>query len=525
MFAKITDLYEYPITASPQNWGPNFIGFNTLLFCALHPDLMFQRNGEKELEGMVNVIHEPFDFIIAMRVASAIFSSLSLFIIFFIAKDMFGHVSALFAMSICAISPLLITEAKAAKEDSLLLFVFLLSFYCYQRFLVKESNLFLRLSCFFAGFAFGVKIIGILMAPFYFVYFIKELYNNYLARGFRHAASATLTRAETFLLYFSAGYLCLNFYFLLSPITVIRTFLTMKSTFGPQEISTGNTFFFLFEVLPYGVGWIVVIAALIGTIYFLFRRKWVVLSLAAISLILIALLHKSPVVYDRYALLLIPIFAILGTGFVCEISSNIMPFFRILLQSILLGAIFWQIVPTTFATNNLLGKTSTRKLAGDYLREEMKDGESALILRYPFWLGQGPMYGLNPMKRDWFDNPEWMEKAREHVAFDNVEFLSIDNLRDRKPDWIVVEYHSNGQISILPDKMNDAENLLLNNYEKRYALSPAQDFEKVKFNSWALPLSGFQYAQTYGPRIKIFKNKAPLSNSGGDSQNLSDDGF
>jgi hypothetical protein len=115
------------------------------------------------------------------------------------------------------------------------------------------------------------------------------------------------------------------------------------------------------------------------------------------------------------------------------------------------------------------------------------------------------MYGLNPVKRDWFDNSKWIERAKEYVAFDNIEFLSINNLGDRKPDWVVVEYHSNGHISLHPEQIQLAESLLATGYEEVFSTTPSMNFEKVKFNSWALPIGGIENAETYGPRIKIFK--------------------
>jgi hypothetical protein len=511
LFAKITDRFDYPIPDYGQNWGPNFIGFNTVLFCALHPELVFHHSGEEELEEIARQIHEPFYFILAMRTASAIFSSLSLLVVFLISKAIFGSVAGLFTVALCAFSPLMITEAKSAKEDSLLLFVFLLSLYFFSRYISSKSKVSLRLGCFLSGFTFGVKIIGVLIVPFYCISFFNEAFKKYRATGFGHSFFSMVGRLETLVLYFSAGYLFLNFYFLLSPITVFRTFLKMKSTFGPQESQIGGAYFILFEVLPYAAGWAVFLAAIVGSFYFLKKRNWIVLSLISISIILIGLLHKSPIVFDRYALVLIPIVAIVGIGFVFEITSKTGSLLRLGLLFIVLLTSLWQIVPTSLATNNLLGQSSTRKIAGDYLRKNIMEGESVLILRYNFWLGQGPMYGLNSVYRDWFDEPKWIAKAQHVVPFDNVRFLSCDKIGDNKPTWVLAEYTPDGSMSLFPDQVNKAKKLLAHDYKEVFIATPAKAVEHVKFNSWALPLAGFQYAQAYGPQIKIFRRVGPTN--------------
>ncbi len=516
--AKISDQHDVK-TLTIQNWGPNFIGLNLVHFLLVNYKEIHRNNKEAVEDFFNHTIAMPHQAIMGIRMMSAIFSTLSLFLIFFIAQQLFDYKSGLFAATVCAVSPLLITEAKTAKEDSLILLLMLLNILILIFYLKRRALIYFLIGGFLSGFAFGVKIIGILMLPLYTVVFL----NDYLKENHKKISTQSFNKLFfkfwNFSIFFFIGYAFLNFYLLLSPISVLRTFLNMFLTFGSKADIPSNTPFLLFEVLPYGIGWLLTALAFVAVIYFLLKKNWSALSLAAVSGMLLVLLNKSPLVFDRYILFLIPAAAILAFGFVASVTVGKSIGIRIGVPALILVASAWQLVPTTLATNHLLGQPSTRKLAGDFLRSEFQEGQSVLILRYNFWLKTGPMYGLNPIKRDWFDEPGCIQSAKKHVHFDNIEFLSIDNLRDRKPDWIVVEYHSNGQISILPDKMKDAENLLLNNYEELYEVSPAQEFEKVKFNSWALPLSGFQHAQTYGPRIKIFRNKALLSNSGADSQN------
>jgi hypothetical protein len=480
---------------------------------------LFNSNPDSRTQYFVNAIHDPHSFVMRMRFANLLFSVGALFIVFLIGNELFGKKAGVLSAAVCAISPLLITEGKSGKEDSFVLFFLLLGTYALVVWIKNEKFWSLRLCGFAGGVAFGSKVFGILLVPLIFL----KISIDYLKGLKNYSQKILITNAtlklETFLLYFAGGYLFFNLSFLISPIELLRSYSRLFHIWGPKLERTSNIPFFLFEALPYGVGWFITVVAAISIVYFIIVKNWRALSLATLSLMILVSLNTSSIAVDRYIIFLVPACAILAFGFVTLTTSNKAKWVRIGLPSLVFLVAIFQLYPTAIATNSLLGKPSTRQLTGEYLSKEMKNGESALILRYHFWLGQGPMYGLNPVKRDWFKQPEWMEKAREHVAFDNVEFLSIDNLRDRKPDWIVVEYHSNGQISILPDKMKDAENLLLNNYEELYSVSPAQDFEKVKFNSWALPLSGFQYAQTYGPRIKIFKNKAQPSISGGDSQN------
>jgi len=495
----------------------NYIGILCANFTIGSHEKLLEGNSTEKESFFIKAVHNPFDLYFGMRIVSLLFSVSTVFVVFLLARELFGNLSGILAACACAISPLLVTEGKSGKEDSFVLFFMLLAAYGLAIWIKNEKLWALRISSFSAGVAFASKIVGVLFVPLMLLKIGVDFLRNSKDVPFSKSLQNWFPSLELLILYFVGGYLFFNLNFLVSPIELLRSYIKIFNVWGPKVEASSSLPFFLFEVLPYGVGWVVVVFAAAAVLYFIAVRNWRVLSLVAVCGMLLALLNKSALVFDRYILFLIPVAAILAFGFIVTLSAGKPRWIRygfslgVFLVSLL------QIVPTTLATNNLLGKPSTRKLAGDYLRQQMKAGESALILRYPFWLGQGPMYGLNPAKRDWFNHPEWMAKAREHVAFDNVEFLSIDKLGDRKPDWIVVEYHANGQISILPDKMNDAENLLLGNYEELYAVSPAQDFEKVKFNSWALPLSGFQYAQTYGPRVKLFKVNKHISSIRGES--------
>ena len=502
--AKVTNQHDVK-TLSIQNWGPNYIGLNLVHFLLANNREIFRNNREEVKDFLNQTIAMPHQAIMRIRKMSAIFSTLSLILIFLIAQQFFDYKSGLFAAAVCAVSPLLITEAKTAKEDSLLLLLMLLNILLLIFYLKKRALVFLLIGAFLSGFAFGVKIIGILMVPLYGVVFLHDFLKENKRRNAINPFNNISLKLWNYVIFFFLGYAFLNFYLLISPLTVLRTFLNMFSTFGSKEDAPSNAPFFLFEVLPYGIGWVLSALPFVAVIYFLLKKNWSALSLAAICGMLLVLLNKSPLVFDRYILFLIPAAAILAFGFIASVTLGKSIGIRVGIPILILVAAAWQLVPTTLATNDILGKPSTRKLAGDYLRKQVSEGDSALVLRYDFWLGQGPMYGLNPVKRDWFDNPKWIKRAKEYVAFDNLEFLSINNLGDRKPDWVVVEYHANGDMSLFPEQIQVAEPLLATGYEEVFSTTPAINFEKVKFNSWALPIGGLKNAQTYGPRIKIFK--------------------
>jgi hypothetical protein len=69
----------------------------------------------------------------------------------------------------------------------------------------------------------------------------------------------------------------------------------------------------------------------------------------------------------------------------------------------------------------------------------------------------------------------------------------------------VVEYAPEGHMSLQTQQMKKAEKLLSHGYEEALNISPAKEIDKVRFNPWGLPVRGIKHAQTYGPRIKVFR--------------------
>lgn len=453
----------------------------------------------------IKAVHEPQDLFLKMRVTSLIFSLGAIVVVFLLGTKLFGNLAGLLAALTCSFSPLMVTEGKSGKEDSFVLFFLLLGIYGLVIWVKSGSFWSPRMSAFSAGVAFGSKILGILLLPLYACKIASDFFRQAKTSSFGGPLKKAICSVEILITYFIVGYLFFNLNFWVSPIDLLRGYLAIFKIWGPKPEAAFNLPFFLFEVLPYGIGWVLSALAFVAVIYFLLKKNWSALSLAAICGMLLVLLNNSPLVFDRYILFLIPAATILAFGFIASVTVGKSIGIRVGIPILILVAAAWQLVPITLATNDILGKPSTRKLAGDYLRKQVSEGDSALVLRYDFWLGQGPMYGLNPVKRDWFDNPKWIERAKEYVAFDNMEFISINNLGDRNPDWVVVEYLSNGQMSLYTKQIHIAEPLLKSGYEEVFSTTPAIYFEKVKFNSWALPIAGIEKAETYGPRIKIFK--------------------
>ncbi len=459
----------------------------------------------KRQEFYSEAVHKPHKLFLDMRWISLIFSLGAIVVVFFLGRELFGSLSGIFSALLCAVSPLLVTEGKSGKEDSFVLFFMLMAAYGLVVWIKKERLWALRLTCFSAGVAFASKIVGILFVPIISLKIGIKILRSMRTKERMPIFKQSLSLIEICFLYFAGGYLFFNLNFFISPIEVLKTYSLFFNVFGPSLEQPSNIPFFVFEVLPYGIGWPISALAILAVFYFLFQRNWAALSLAVVCGMLLALLSKSPTIYDRYGLFLIPAAAVIGFGLISMVCARSPFWIRMVLPLLVLLISLWQLVPAAIATNKFLGMPSTRKDAGDFLRKEINPDESVLILRYNFWLGQGPMYGLNPKYRDWFDEPEWIEKAQNVVDFDDVRFVSLDKLGDKRPEWAVVEYGPEGWMSLYPEQMKKAEELLAHGYEEVFAVTPAQEFDKVKFNSWALPVKGLEHAQNYGPRIKIFR--------------------
>ena len=119
----------------PENVGgftATYINYLGILFCKFtlsNYEKLTNADLSQRQEFFSEAIHKPHKLFMEMRWISLVFSIGSIVMVFFLGRELFGSCSGIFSALLCAVSPLLITEGKSGKEDSLVLFFMLLAAY------------------------------------------------------------------------------------------------------------------------------------------------------------------------------------------------------------------------------------------------------------------------------------------------------------------------------------------------------------------------------------------------------------
>lgn len=147
--------------------------------------------------------------VFGIRLFSAILGILSIWLVYLIAKELFGNKTAILASFITAISPFSVEYSQEARMYALLGFLLLTATYFFIRGL-KKDNLFYYLSWgIFLGLACLTHYMGIVFAPLFFVAFIfwkvasdTSSYRFLSLRKFPHLSKKILSNRGIY-----AGYL------------------------------------------------------------------------------------------------------------------------------------------------------------------------------------------------------------------------------------------------------------------------------------------------------------------------------
>ena len=154
---------EYHIVASvnqlsfPTQMHPHFFSYGTVTIYLIY----FTQEFLKYLSTTFNFQLSTFNSFLLGRFYSALFSTLTILIVYKICKSFLEKHFSLLAAFMCAITPGLIQQAHFATPESALTFFLFGSLLFMIKFLKAHKNFYLILASVFLGFALGVKISSI----------------------------------------------------------------------------------------------------------------------------------------------------------------------------------------------------------------------------------------------------------------------------------------------------------------------------------------------------------------------------
>ena len=266
----------------------------------------------------------------AGRLVSALAGTLSIPMLYFISRDLFGRFTALLSALILVISPLHITCSRYLKEDCLLTFVMLIVIYFCSRVIKRGEIRSIYLASFFVGISIAVKYPGIICLSVVCLLPWAKIQIQSL-RDLLNPDRAIFSHVIRSLLLVPCGFFICSPYSFLNLtqstggiLTEYNHAVTGHHGLVISPISEWCLFYFSRTLIP-GMS-ILTIAVSLMSIGVFFRRptNGLFLIITAVSVFYFAaeLIPSKPLPQpDRYILPCVPLVAILAAYFTCRLKN------------------------------------------------------------------------------------------------------------------------------------------------------------------------------------------------------------
>lgn len=405
---------DFLSTQSP--WNPHFFAYGSFPFYLLKiaGDLV------KQIDPSLS----SYDLIIYLgRAISSIFDMISLILIFYIGKRLFGKEIAFLTAFFYSIAVLPIQLSHFYAVDTILTAFSLAVLYRLIIFYEKPTMKNASLCGVLLGFAISTKISAIILLAPILIIFLTDILILILKHKKNLHNKSIIKHVPVFLNSLTGNSLALLFWTLFifiicSPYALID-FLEFKRQTAEQAQMTGNAFVFPYTLqyvgkIPYfyelknmilwGLGPIIGILGIFGTIYFLSsftRKKWPVKwpqkSLLAVFMIFYFLIvGKFAIGFMRYMLPLYPLIclmaAVLGIKILHFLKKRIKNEFII---NSLLMVFYFLLLIWPFSFHHIYTKLNTRVSATEWINKYIEPGK-ALALEH--WDDPVPLSGANKYK-------------------------------------------------------------------------------------------------------------------------------
>ncbi len=278
--------------------------------------------------------------------------------------------------------------------------------------------------------------------------------------------------------------------------------------------------------LFHGLGWPLLMAALIGCVWLSLRRRPADLVLLSGIVVYYGVAGSGKSIFVRYMVPLVPLLCVVAGAAVCRVM-------RTLSGRWLVAAALALAVPTTIATwlhNRLLSRVDTRVLAAEWIQEHLPSGTRVALAGTAY--GHPRLRTTDSWKRERLQDlrraGEWRRKLEAELSladklpgprYDILELrganpqrlrsvwaeYSVEHLQEAGVRWVVTQEHPLDFSNLDPSFRADLRrfgNLV-------YEIEPFRDsgtepsFDPI--DAFYVPLAGFSAVARPGPTIRIFR--------------------
>lgn len=320
---------------------------------------------------------------LAGRLLSALFSTISIYLIYKLARLIFNRKVALMAAWVSAFTPIFIQYAHFAVIDNLIVLLYLIIQIVSIRFSVDKILRYTTLSAFLFGIASAVKLPALLFITIFLTPITEDLVKN----RFRREIISKYIYVMVYFFIFSAAT-----YIIFSPISLINLEQFIRTVSWEVEVAIGKTpvyytrqfsdsmpYLGFISQLPYtlGITWILIVLTAIATPLFIHRHRKINRQIILVSIFPVLYFMFVGLFQSKFVRYLLPIYPYLIIMTVAGVNAlmEIQPRFKkgILVISVILpilsgGAFF-----------NIYINEHTRIQAAKYLTKKAGSGDKILV--------------------------------------------------------------------------------------------------------------------------------------------------
>lgn len=403
-------------------------------------------------------IYMPTLFIIG-RAISAFFGSISIYLIFSLAKKLFNQSVGILSAIFFALTVGLIQSSHFFTVDNILIFFIILTLSFGVDILKKGDSKYYIFAGLSLGLALSVKLISIFL-------FIPVLIAHILNKNRIYPESKTkkvISKNLTFLILTS-----IILYLLLNPYSI----LDFKNYWGSSDSVTalGNLFsfyhkeafswtdwrfsyngtvpywYYIKNLLFFGMGIFLEAISLIGIFYSIIKKEESDKFLLSFTIPFFLIVGSWKVKTIRYILPLIPFLIIAGARFLIDLYSEKENIFNNFASKLLIVIVIISAFIYSLAYVNIYSVTDTRIQASDWIYKNVKQGSVILLdNQYHYTVPLGSNRGLIGVENS--KKPIFTEKILwEMTENKNQEYIK-EHLQEKltNADYIIVSewyYHS-----------------------------------------------------------------------------------
>src|SRR3989338_3887384 len=370
---------EYHIVASvaqlsfPTQMHPHFFSYGTVIIYLIY----FTQELLKHISSIFNSELLILNSFLVGRFYSALFSTLTIFIIYKISKTFMKTKFSLLAALLTALTPGLIQQAHFATPESTLTFFLFGSLLFILKFIELKKIFYLILASIFLGLALGIKISSIVFL-FPLTFAIIILFLKKPLELIEKTFVSMITIFTVFVL--AAPYIFIDNPAFKSSLNYEGSLAVgnLPVFYTRQFIDTIPVLFQIEKILPYVLGPALVVFGIIGLVMLIVlsikkpKLKPIILVVAFLSLFIPnAFLFAK---WTRFIAPTFPFFAIFSVFLIEKLEGKTRFLYRYLAVLLIFASALW-----TMAFFSIYTNPDIRITASDWLRSYAKEGSTFLV--------------------------------------------------------------------------------------------------------------------------------------------------